>query len=304
MRNIFNAIIHYIDIHPIRTLGIFFVVIPLLCFSFFLLIHFLLKNKKRSKIASPVNHSTNIKKLADTHAAVTGSHAHSSGLIRKKHIVPRMLILFLLVFCFLTPLSIPLYVKYKARHKIFVNVKNIKNAEFAIVLGAGLKKNNQPGRYLKNRLDDAITLYKKNKVKKILVSGDNGKKAHDEISVMNNYLVKNGIPQDIIFGDYAGFNTYSTMERAYKIFGIKKAIIVSQGYHLPRAVYIARQKGIDATGYATKQSYGKRKYFSREYFATIKSFFDCFLNRKSKYYGKKVDTDKGTNINLEQLNKN
>ena len=118
---------------------------------------------------------------------------------------------------------------------------------------------------------------------------------------MNNYLVKNGVPQDIIFGDYAGFDTYSTMERADKIFDIKSAIIVSQGFHLPRAIYIAREKGIDATGYATKQSFGKRRYFIREHFATIKSFFDCIINRKSKYYGNKENTDGNSNIKIEQL---
>ncbi len=201
-------------------------------------------------------------------------------------------------------LSIPIYVKFKARNNIFANVENVESAEFAIVLGAAIKNNNQPGNYLKSRLDDVITLYENGKVNKILVSGDNGEDAHDEISVMNNYLVKNGIPQNKIFGDYAGFDTYSTMERADKIFNIENAIIVSQGFHLPRAIYIAKQKGINAKGYATKQSLGRRKYFVREYFATIKSFFDCLRNRKSKYYGKKIDTDKGTNIILKQLNRN
>ena len=133
-------------------------------------------------------------------------------------------------------LSIPFFVKYKARHKVFANIENVKEKDFAIVLGAAIKNNNQPGNYLKYRLDDALTLYKTGKIKKILISGDNGEDAHDEISVMNNYLVKNGVPQDIIFGDYAGFDTYSTMERADKIFDIKSAIIVSQGFHLPRAI--------------------------------------------------------------------
>ena len=198
-------------------------------------------------------------------------------------------------------LSIPFFVKYKARHKVFANIENVKEKDFAIVLGAAIKNNNQPGNYLKYRLDDALTLYKTGKIKKILISGDNGEDAHDEISVMNNYLVKNGVPQDIIFGDYAGFDTYSTMERADKIFDIKSAIIVSQGFHLPRAIYIAREKGIDATGYATKQSFGKRRYFIREHFATIKSFFDCNINRKSKYYGNKENTDGNSNIKIEQL---
>jgi SanA protein len=210
-------------------------------------------------------------------------------------------VLIFLGLCLLLILSIPLYVKYKARHKIFANVENVTNKDFAIVLGAAIKNNRQPGNYLKYRLDDVITLYQAGKIKKILISGDNGEDAHDEISVMNNYLVKNGVPQDIVFGDYAGFDTYSTMERADKVFDIKNAIIVSQCFHLPRALYIAREKGIEATGYATKQSLGKRRYFLREYFATIKSFFDCAVNRKSKYYGKKQNTDGKSNIKIEQL---
>jgi len=203
--------------------------------------------------------------------------------------------------CLLLLLSIPFYVKYKARHKIFANIENVEHKDFAIVLGAAIRNNNEPGKYLKCRLDDAITLYKSEKIKKILISGDNGDDAHDEISVMNNYLVKKGVPQDVIFGDYAGFDTYSTMERADKVFDIKNAIIVSQGFHLQRAVYIARKKGIDATGYATKQALGKRRYFLREYFATIKSFFDCEINRKAKYYGKKESTDGKSNIKINQL---
>jgi SanA protein len=210
-------------------------------------------------------------------------------------------ILIFVGLCLLSILSIPFYVKYKARHKVFANVKNVNNKDFAIVLGAAIRKNNQPGNYLKYRLDDALALYQSGRVKKILISGDNGEDAHDEISVMNNYLVKNGVPQDMIFGDYAGFDTYSTMERAKKIFDTKNAIIVSQGFHLPRAVYIAREKGIDAIGYSTRQSFGKRRYFLREYFATIKSFFDCAINRKSKYYGKKQNTDGKSNIKIEQL---
>jgi SanA protein len=116
---------------------------------------------------------------------------------------------------------------------------------------------------------------------------------------MNNYLLQNGIPQSNIFGDYAGFDTYSSMERADKIFDIKNAIIVSQGFHLPRSIYIAQQKGIASTGFATKHALGKRRYFLREYFATIKSFFDCLIQRKSKYYGNKESTEGSSNIKID-----
>lgn len=203
--------------------------------------------------------------------------------------------------CLLLLLLIPFYVKYKTQNKIFSSIEHVTSSDFAIVLGAAITDDNQPGNYLKHRLDDVITLYQSGKVRKILISGDNGEDAHDEISVMNNYLVNSGVPQNIIFGDYAGFDTYSTMDRADQIFDIKSAIVVSQGFHLPRALYIAGKKGIDATGYATQQTFGKRRYFLREHLATIKSAFDCLVNRKSKYYGEKVNTVGNSNIIIEQL---
>ncbi|GAA4300927.1 SanA/YdcF family protein [Nibribacter koreensis] len=198
-------------------------------------------------------------------------------------------------------LSIPLFVNYSVRNKIFTEIIKVENKEFAIVLGAGIQSNNRPGVYLRHRLDDIVALYKAKKIKKILLSGDNSRKQYDELSVMNNYLIGKGVPQAVIFGDYAGFDTYSSMDRAAKIFSIKNAVIVSQGFHLPRSVYIAQFKGIDAIGFATKESLGRRKYLLREWTATIKSFFDCIGRRRAKFYGSKVNTDEVSNIVLEQL---
>ena len=99
------------------------------------------------------------------------------------------------------------------------------------------------------------------------------------------------------FGDYAGFDTYSTMSRAREVFGIKDAVIVTQNFHLNRSVYLAQQKGIKAVGYSSS-SKGQRKYFDREWFATIKSLFDCIISRKPKFLGKKVNVSDVTNIKL------
>ena len=194
-------------------------------------------------------------------------------------------------------LVLPIYVKYTVKDEIYNQSINIPRKEFAIVLGAGVKKNGQPGSFLKQRLDDSVNLYNKGIIKKVLVSGDNGEKSYDEISAMNEYLVNAGIPQNKIFGDYAGFDTYSTMSRASKVFGIKEAVIVTQKFHLNRSVYLAQQKGINAVGYSSS-SKGQRKYFAREWFATIKSFFDCVIARKPKFLGKKVNTNDVTNIKL------
>lgn len=144
-----------------------------------------------------------------------------------------------------------------------------------------------------------IKLYSNGKVKKILISGDNGTILHDEISAMNEYLINENVPQSVIFADYADFDTYLSMDRANKIFGINDAIIVSQAYHLPRAVYIAKQRGINALGFTSYSRYGKKRYFVREWFASIKSFLDCTFNRKAKYYGKKINTDGKSNVKLD-----
>lgn len=197
-------------------------------------------------------------------------------------------------------LAVPVYVKYSVGRSIFQKSVNLPHKEFAIVLGAGVKKNGKPGCFLKQRLDDSVYLYNKGIIKKVLVSGDNGEKSYDEISAMNQYLLNAGIPQNKIFGDYAGFDTYSTMSRASKVFGIKDAVIVTQKFHLIRSVYLAQQKGIKAVGYSSS-SKGQRQYFTREWFATIKSFFDCVIDRKPKFLGKKVSTDNQTNINNREV---
>jgi SanA protein len=219
--------------------------------------------------------------------------------VKKKYKFIKWVLVLLLPVVFVA--SIPFYVKYKVRYKIYVNVENVEAKEFAIVLGAGIKKNGTPGSYLSQRLNAVLKLYEAKKIKKILLTGDNGAAKHDEISVMNNYLIKHGVPQNIIFADYAGFDTYSSMERADKIFGLKEAIIVSQGYHLPRSIYIAQNKGIDALGFTSQSSYGKKRYLMREWAATIKSFFDCIYNRNAKFYGKKVNTSGKSNVVLKQL---
>ena len=210
-------------------------------------------------------------------------------------------LLFLSIVSLTIILSIPLYVNYTVRHTLFSHINNVEGKEFAIVLGAGIKKNGTPGSYLKQRLDDTYKLFNSKKIKKIVLTGDNGAIDHDEISVMNNYLVKKGVPQSILFADYAGFDTYTSMERATKTFAIDEAIIVSQGYHLPRAVYIAQYKGINAVGFSSNPNYGKKRYYAREWGATIKSFFDCIINRKARFYGKKINTSGRSNEVQDQL---
>lgn len=108
-------------------------------------------------------------------------------------------------------------------------------APVALVLGAGLRVDGSPSQYLQDRLDDAITLYRAGKVRALLVSGDNGSLNHDEPTAMMTYIVAQGIPASQVIRDYAGFDTYDSCVRAKKIFGVTRALVVTQEFHLPRS---------------------------------------------------------------------
>ena len=160
----------------------------------------------------------------------------------------------------------------------------------ALVLGAQVYKSGNPSAILKDRLLKAMELYRKNIVKRFLLSGDHGSKYYDEVNNMKKFLLKNGVKGEDIFLDHAGFNTYSSIVRAKEVFVVTNLIIVTQEFHLPRAVYIARKKGMDAYGYiADRRQYTGMKYYKvREYFARIKSRFEVLFNVKPKYLGEEI----------------
>ena len=159
-----------------------------------------------------------------------------------------------------------------------------ESVDFAIIFGAGVY-GTTPSEMLKERLETGITLYKNKIVRKLLMSGDHGKKYYDEVTVMKNYAVEKGIPPENIYIDYAGFSTYDTVIRAKEIFNIKNAILVTQEYHLYRALYIGKSLGIKVYGIsATKHKYIGQLYREiRETLARNKDIFKCKLKMKSKY---------------------
>lgn len=136
-------------------------------------------------------------------------------------------------------------------------------------------------------MDAAIALYRGQKVKKILISGDNGEHDYDEVTAMLGYLREHAIPDRDIFLDRAGFDTYSTMYRARHIFGANHIIIVTQDFHLPRAVFLARTMGMDAQGLVAGNG-GNAWDYLREIPATIKAVLDVALERQPKYLGAPV----------------
>lgn len=191
-------------------------------------------------------------------------------------------------------------VRAKTDSVIFTELKDVPRTKVAIIFGAGIN-GDQPSRYLKDRLDAGISLYKNHKVDKILLSGDNGRDEYDELSVMKLYCQKNGIDTAKIYIDYAGFDSYSTMYRAKYIFNVDTAILVSQKYHLNRCVYLGDKLGIKSFGYsADRGAYPGYKYYAfREKLSVAKAVLDVMRNRKPKYLGKQVDVNGKSNYTKE-----
>ena len=171
--------------------------------------------------------------------------------------------------------------------------------ECAIVLGAGIKDSETPTKMLQDRLDLSIWLYKEGLVPKLLLTGDNGQEHHNEIHVMLNYCLDAGVPAKDIFCDHAGFSTYESMYRADYIFEVKRAVVVTQYYHLFRALYLSDAFGIKAVGAASDQqqpySYQDARN-KRELLARVKDWFMVRLRPEPKYLGEKIPVtgDDGT----------
>ncbi len=165
---------------------------------------------------------------------------------------------------------------------------DLPHAQTVIVLGAGLLSNGKPSGVLKDRLEIAIALYNGGKVEKILVTGDNSRLSYNEVNPSRDYLLIRGIPDKDIFLDHAGFDTYSSMYRAQEVFLVDTAIIVTQSFHLPRAVFTARRLGITAYGTPADQHAYRIKNNLRELLADVKAVYDVVYGRIPKYLGKDI----------------
>ena len=165
-----------------------------------------------------------------------------------------------------------------------------KGYDCIIVPGCGVW-GETPTPLLSDRLDAAIALYKAGVAPKLLMSGDHGRVDYDEVSVMRRYAMERGVASEDIFLDHAGFSTYETMYRASDIFGVKKAVVVTQKYHLYRALYDAAAFGIEADGtVATGHKFASQTMWDiREAFARAKDFFWCLFKPEPTFRGEKID---------------
>jgi len=165
---------------------------------------------------------------------------------------------------------------------------DIGPADCALVPGALVYGDGRLSWVLRDRVDYAIELYKAGKVKKLLLTGDHGQKDYDEVNAMKDYAAAQGVPEDDIFLDHAGFSTYESMYRARDVFRASRVIVVTQAFHLSRAVYDARRLGLDAEGVASnpRRYANETKDALRESLARVKDFFYVNLMRPlPKYLG-------------------
>lgn len=166
---------------------------------------------------------------------------------------------------------------------------NAPSADVALVLGAGLRADGTPSEYLRYRLDDAAALFKAGKVKVLLVSGDNRTTEHDEPSAMRDYLVAQGVPVDKVVLDFAGQDTYDSCFRAKEIFGVTRLLVVTQQFHLSRAVFLCRQVGIDTDGVADPHPLVTSSPEIREVPAAVKAAWDAIWQPDPRHLGPHED---------------
>lgn len=159
------------------------------------------------------------------------------------------------------------------------SAQTVPETPVILVLGAGVWANSKLSPMLKDRVDQGIALYESGKGAKLLMSGDHSSPYYDEVSTMKRYAVDKGVASSDVFLDHSGFSTYESLLRARDIFGARKMIIVTQRYHLYRAVFIARALGIEAYGVPSDaRAYnGEVKRQIREFFARAKDFVQVWL---------------------------
>lgn len=210
----------------------------------------------------------------------------------KKILLRVVIILILLgVLGVLTIFGINAYIISSSKKRIMSleEVSELKDVDCILILGAGVW-GDRPTYMLEDRLDYGITLYRMGASNRLLMSGDHGRKNYDEVNVMKDYAVNEGVLSSDVFMDHAGFSTYESLYRARDIFEAKKIIIVTQKYHLYRALYVADRLGLEAYGVASNpREYSGQGYRdAREVLARVKDFLYTIVKPEPTYLGESI----------------
>lgn len=205
----------------------------------------------------------------------------------------RKLALFIAVASFLSLLAFVYgisHVDTTTKPYRYSTVEAVPHNRVAVVFGALIASRGEPSPILKDRVDMAVALYKAGKVEKVLMSGDNRVADYNEVYAMQQYGMKQGLPEKDIVLDYAGLSTYDTCYRAKAIFGLTEATLVTQRYHMPRAIYTCRSLGINAVGVEIPdwEKYPDLKFpnLQREELATFKMLWNVDVSHPKPILGK------------------
>ena len=207
-------------------------------------------------------------------------------------ILNKWTILFIVLFISII-LSSNFIVGFSTKNRIFSSIEKIPSADVALVLGTSrYTTKGYANLFFKYRIQAAVELYKTGKIKHIIVSGDNSLFEYNEPREMRRALVREGIPENVITLDFAGFRTLDSVVRCKEVFGQNHFIIISQEFHVARALFIAKKFKINAVGYAAKnppQEYSFKTNF-REFFARTMAIFDLYvLNTQPKFLGNREE---------------
>jgi SanA protein len=186
---------------------------------------------------------------------------------------------------------INVYVKASVKGRIITPGETASmDFDCILVLGAGVRDGGRPSPMLEDRLLQGIELYKNGFSDRLLMSGDHGRKEYDEVNVMKQFAVDRGIASEHVFMDHAGFSTYESLYRARDIFETERIIIVTQKYHIYRALYIADKLGLEAYGVASdpRRYAGQDLRDLREIVARVKDCFTVMLKPKPTYLGETI----------------
>ena len=202
-----------------------------------------------------------------------------------KYIAIFLIIVIVIVFI------INYYVKFSSKKQIISEeeAEKLENVDCILILGAGIW-GDKPSPMLEDRLTQGISLYKNGVSNKIIMSGDHSKKDYDEVNVMKKFAIDEEVQSEDIFMDHAGFSTYESIYRAKEIFKAKKIVIVTQKYHLYRALYIANKLGIEAYGVSSdpRKYVGQTSREIREILARDKDFIKCIFKPQPTYLGETI----------------
>lgn len=195
------------------------------------------------------------------------------------------------LICIVVVLAINFYVIGSTKDRMLKdgNYTSLDDVDCIVILGAGIW-GDKPSPMLQDRLEEGIYLYKEGVAPKIIMSGDHSREEYDEVNIMKQYAVDRGVPSEDIFMDHAGFSTYESMYRAKEIFDAKNIVIVTQEYHLYRALYIANQFDINAYGVnADPRKYAGQLYREfREILARNKDVLNCIIKPEPTFLGESI----------------